>query len=134
MSGKKVLEMSGNNAVLDSNIIILASKQELNVDDLIIRYNRFYVSIITYMEVCGYKNMSEIEKAIIERFFNHIEIVDVGREIAKTVIDYKTSQNKRIKLPDAIILATAKFVNGDLVTRNINDFIDIDNSVKIETI
>jgi len=125
--------MSGNCAVLDSNIIILASKQELNVDDLIEKYDRFYVSIITYMEVSGFKNISEKEKVIIERFFNNVEIIDVGREIAKTVIDYKINQSKKIKLPDAIILATAKFVNGNLITRNINDFIDIDNSVKIET-
>jgi predicted nucleic acid-binding protein len=125
--------MSGNCAVLDSNIIILASKQELNVDDLIEKYDRFYVSIITYMEVSGFKNISEKEKVIIERFFKNVEIIDVGREIAKTVIDYKINQSKKIKLPDAIILATAKFVNGNLITRNINDFIDIDNSVKIET-
>ena len=125
--------MSGNCAVLDSNIIILASKQELNVDDLIEKYDRFYVSIITYMEVSGFKNISEKEKVIIERFFKNVEIIDVGREIAKTVIDYKINQSKKIKLPDAIILATAKFVNGNLITRNINDFIDIDNSIKIET-
>jgi len=125
--------MSGNCAVLDSNIIILASKQELNVDDLIEKYDRFYVSIITYMEVSGFKNISEKEKVIIERFFKNVEIIDVGREIAKTVSDYKINQSKKIKLPDAIILATAKFVNGNLITRNINDFIDIDNSIKIET-
>ena len=126
--------MIGNRVVIDSNIIILASKQEINIDRLINNYDRFYVSIITYMEVNGFKNMSNQEKQIIDRFFENIEIVDVGMEVAKIVIGYKNHPNKKIKLPDAIILATAKFVNGDLITRNINDFIDIDKTIKIESI
>lgn len=126
--------MSGNRALLDSNIIILASKEKIDIEKLFENYDTFFVSIITYMEVLGYENITETEKLIIDNFFSNIEIIEVGKEIAKIVIDYKTKSSKKIKLPDAIILATAKFVSGDLVTRNVSDFIDIDNSISIKEI
>lgn len=126
--------MSGNRALLDSNIIILASKEKIDIEKLFENYDTFFVSIITYMEVLGYENITETEKLIIDNFFSNIEIIEVGKEIAKIVIDYKTKSSKKIKLPDAIILATAKFVSGDLVTRNVSDFIDIDNSINIKEI
>lgn len=43
--------MSGNRALLDSNIIILASKEKIDIEKLFENYDTFFVSIITYMEV-----------------------------------------------------------------------------------
>ena len=37
--------MSGDKALLDSNIIIYLSKNILNIDDLFNEYNEFYISI-----------------------------------------------------------------------------------------
>ncbi|MEI7979488.1 MAG: type II toxin-antitoxin system VapC family toxin [Bacteroidota bacterium] len=126
--------MIGNKVVLDSNILILASKQELDISKLLSSYEKFYVSIVTYIEVLGYKNMSNEEIDIIKMFFYNIEIIDVDFEIAKIVITYKTQVIKKIKLPDAIILATAKHLGGVLLTRNTVDFTNIDEKVRIENI
>jgi predicted nucleic acid-binding protein len=46
--------MSGNKTILDSNVIIFASKEKIDVEDLFSRYDEFYVSIITYMEVYAF--------------------------------------------------------------------------------
>jgi rRNA-processing protein FCF1 len=46
--------MSGNKAILDTNTIIFASKQQLDIEKLLVKYDYFYVSVITYMEVYGY--------------------------------------------------------------------------------
>lgn len=89
--------MIGNKVVLDSNILILASKQELDISKLLSSYEKFYVSIVTYIEVLGYKNMSNEKINIIKMFFNNIEIIDVDFEIAKIVITYKTQVIKKIK-------------------------------------
>lgn len=43
--------MNGNNVVLDTNVIIFASKQQLYFDKLLEDYDNVFVSIITYMEV-----------------------------------------------------------------------------------
>jgi hypothetical protein len=47
--------MSGNKAVLDSNVIILASKGRIDTDKLLADYDEFYVSIVNYMEVYAYE-------------------------------------------------------------------------------
>ncbi|MFA9214588.1 MAG: hypothetical protein ACEQSR_12190 [Candidatus Methylacidiphilales bacterium] len=88
--------MSGNSALLDSNIIILASKEKIDIEKLFEDYDTFFVSIITYMEVLGYENITETEKLIIDNFFSNIEIIEVGKEIAKIVIDYKTKVQKKL--------------------------------------
>ncbi|MDQ5930193.1 MAG: domain nuclease [Bacteroidota bacterium] len=61
--------MSGSKAILDTNVIILLSKKGIEVDDLLARYDDFYVSIITYMESYGYEFHNADEKAIIDAFF-----------------------------------------------------------------
>lgn len=123
--------MSGNSVIVDSNIIILASKQEINLENLVERYDNFYASIITYMEVMGFKNISAEERLIIDNFFDNIEIIEIDKEIAEIVIDYKVNSEKKIKLPDAIILATAKLVTADLYTQNNSDFEGVGKTVNI---
>ncbi len=54
--------MNGNNAILDSNIIIFASKKKIDVEKLLSRYDSFYVSIITYVEVYAFNFQDSSEK------------------------------------------------------------------------
>ncbi|UCH98386.1 MAG: type II toxin-antitoxin system VapC family toxin [Candidatus Aminicenantes bacterium] len=121
--------MSGNKIVLDSNIIIYLSKGLLRIEDISERYDDFYISIITYMEVMGYQFSDDRERQIIKEFFDNFEIIYINSEIAENVILIR--QQKKIKLPDAIILATAKFLNCPLMTRNVEDFQDILEEVDI---
>lgn len=78
--------MNGNNSLLDSNVIIFASKQKLDTDELLSRYNNFYVSIITYIEVYGYEFTDQTEKDFIDEFFKILKIVEVNKEIADQAI------------------------------------------------
>ncbi|MBU1719788.1 MAG: PIN domain-containing protein, partial [Bacteroidetes bacterium] len=57
------------------------------------------------------------------------EVVHSDEEIAQLVITYR--RKKKIKLPDAIVLATAHKMGADLFTANTKDFWGIDNNVKI---
>ncbi|MBC8385378.1 MAG: type II toxin-antitoxin system VapC family toxin [Candidatus Cloacimonetes bacterium] len=121
--------MNGNNALLDSNIVIYLSKNILNFDTLASKYEEFYISIITYMEVLGYKFKTQDEKIIISELFAQFEIINIDLSIADTVISIRN--NHKIKLPDAIILATAKNSDCDLITRNISDFTKIIKTVNV---
>lgn len=123
--------MSGNKAVLDTNIIILASKQKIDTAVLLEKYDDFYVSIITYMEVYGYDFEDSKEKEFIDELFEGLEIMEINKPIAEQVIIYRKRKTKKIKLPDAIILATAKFLNADLITNDWDDFQGIDEQVNI---
>lgn len=60
---------------------------------------------------------------------DQFEILHLDLDIAKEVISIR--QKKKIKLPDAIIFATAKKNEGDLMTYNVDDFKNIDRKMKI---
>ncbi len=126
--------MNGSRAVLDTNIIIFASKQQLDFDKLLNQYDFFYVSIITYMEVYSYEFENENERKLIDEFFEGIEIIDVNKSIAAQTIIYRKNKIKRIKLPDSIILATTKYIGADLITDDWDDFKGIDNDLNINNV
>jgi predicted nucleic acid-binding protein len=42
--------MSGRKVLLDTNVLIQASRQQLDLAGLFAAYDEFYVSVITYME------------------------------------------------------------------------------------
>ncbi len=129
--GKKNYGMSGSKALFDSNVIILASKGEIDVEPLLSFYDEFYVSMITFMEVYGFEVANPDEEDLINDIFANLEITEVNIKIAKQAIIYRKNKIKKIKLPDAIILATAKHLGAELVTDDWDDFINIDNSVII---
>lgn len=126
--------MSGINSILDSNAVIFASKNKLNTSELLSRYQKFYVSIITYIEVYAYEFTDQAEKDYIDQFFSILEIIDVNQEIADQAISYRKNKINKIKLPDAIILASAKFAEAELLTDDWDDFQNIDSTVIVKNI
>jgi predicted nucleic acid-binding protein len=123
--------MNGTKGILDSNVIIFASKEKIDVEKLLAKYDEFYVSIITYVEVYAYEFQNSIEKDITDDIFANLKIIEVNKEIADQAIIYRKNKTKKIKLPDAIILATAKYINADLLTDDHDDFQNIDSSVNV---
>lgn len=123
--------MNGNKAVLDSNFLILLSKGKIDWEPLRARYDKLYASIITYIEVYGYNFADEDQKTSLDDVFNYLEIIEVGSEIADQAIIYRKSTTKKIKLPDAVILASAKRADADLITDNYKDFFSIDPSINV---
>jgi predicted nucleic acid-binding protein len=123
--------MNGNRGVLDSNFINFGSRGEIDFEKLRSTYDEFYVSIIAYMEVYAFDFKNEGEKTLINELFANLEVIEINKEIADQTIIYRKNKNKKIKLPDAIILATAKYINADLLTNDQDDFQDVDASVNI---
>jgi predicted nucleic acid-binding protein len=111
--------MNGNSALLDSNIIIYLSKREVPLSFLD-QFNNHYISVITYMEVLGYQFPDPKEEEFIREMVEVFSVLFIDQKIADMAIEIRRKQ--RIKLPDAIIAATAKVLNLCLVTRNIDDF------------
>lgn len=93
-------------------------KQGLSFLAKIINDN-FTISFITKIEFLGYK---EVPKSS-EEFISLASVIGVD----DSVIDICISLRKihKIKLPDAILAATALIYNLTLITRNISDFKDI---------
>lgn len=121
--------MNGKEALLDSNIFIYLSQKILSFDKVFGQHQKFNTSIISYMEVMGFSFSNIDEKELLEAMFDNMSIKNIDKDIVNKVITIR--QNKKIKLPDAIVYATASVNNMDLITRNVEDFRNIDNTVKI---
>ena len=79
----------------------------------------FQISVISKMEFLGFPfNLLERQNAT--QLMEYAVIRTLSDEIVQRVIDIR--QEKRIKLPDAIIAATAMQYSAILVTRNTKDF------------
>jgi predicted nucleic acid-binding protein len=72
------------------------------------------------MEVLGYQFRDTKEEEFIREMLEVFSVLFIDQKIADMAIQIRKRQ--RIKLPDAIIAATAKVLNLCLVRRNIDDF------------
>ena len=121
--------MSGTKGLLDSNVIIDAVKNKILIEDILNHYDSIYISIITYVEVLGFRFENEEDKSAIQNLLSMIEIVKLGKSIADIAVDIRTFS--KMKLPDALILATAKYLEADLITSDIDDFSKIDHRINL---
>lgn len=105
-------------ALFDSNILIDYLRGVDAAREEISRYDDKSISIITWMEVmAGAPQEATVPtKAFLEGF----RLVHLDDEIAARAVEMRRVH--KIKLPDAIIWATAESEKLLLVTRNIKDF------------
>lgn len=108
--------------LIDSNIIVIASKL-LNVEllsRLRVDESALCVSIITKIEVLGYHQLKQVEKAFLENFFNAIPILQLDEIVAQKAIELR--QRKPLSLADAVIAATSLVHDLTLLTDNVKDY------------
>ena len=113
-------------ALFDTNILVdyLNAVPEARTE--LQRYSEKAVSIITWMEVMV--GASRELEAATRRFLSDFDIVAVDKQIAERAVSLR--RNHRVKLPDAVIWATAQTHAMLLVTRNIKDFPEGDPGVR----
>jgi len=99
--------------------IIYLSKRQLPFSFLD-RFESVYISVISYMEVLGYNFANSQEKDFINELISLFNVIFIDQKIANSVIDIR--KKIHIKLPDAIIAATAMVDDLCLITRNVEDF------------
>ena len=78
--------MNGNKAILDSNLLIFLSKNLIDRQKLYSIYDKFCVSIISYMEVYAFDFPNQIEKDSLDITFANLEIIDINQAIADQAI------------------------------------------------
>jgi len=117
--------------LLDTNILIYHLNRSIPVQSIEkirqILKNHFNISIISKMELLGFRRHSPQSYKKSESFLENAAIIGLDDEIVDTVIQLR--RNKGIKLPDAIIAATARVNHWTLVTRNENDFSGIELTI-----
>jgi len=117
----------GENYLIDTNIIItyldskLPEKGMKFIDSIVDSVPK--LSIISKIEVLGFSFKNTSSHLIINDFINNSSLINLTDDIVEqTILIRRTC---RIKLPDAIIAATALTRNYILLTNDINDFKNI---------
>jgi len=105
--------MNGIEYLIDTNILvyILQGKPQVKY---FAESEILTISCITEMEILGKYQISESERQIIKKTLEHCYIIDIDSQIKQLAINIK--QQNKMKLPDAIIAATAIKNNIALVT------------------
>lgn len=115
-------------ALIDTNILIDylagtdAARQELA------RYGAPAISAITWMEVLVGARADE-EVASLRSFLGRFERLPIDDAVSEAAVAIR--RERRIRLPDAIIWATAQVAQTILVTRNTRDFPADDPGVRV---
>ena len=106
-------------AVLDSDVLIDFLQGDTRAAEEIERYDDLRYSVISWMEVmCGAD--TEPEKAAAKGLLESMRAVELSSGIAHLAVEAR--RKHRLKLPDAVIWATADSEGCILVTRNTKDF------------
>lgn len=82
-----------------------------------------FVSIITKIEVLGFDTSKEHTQLLTD-FMNDAIVLELTEDVVEKTILIR--RNYKIKLPDAVIAATALTGNFTLLTRNTTDFAKIE--------
>jgi predicted nucleic acid-binding protein len=115
--------MSGSNLFVDTNILLLLLNGNHTIAESISEQHIF-ISFITELELLGHKGITTSEQKVIKRLLNECVVIDINENIKKEVV--KIRQQKKIKLPDAIIAATAIYLDLPLLSAD-KDFSRIDH-------
>lgn len=116
----------GQRFLIDTNVIIDGFGNQLppNAKTFISQLKPI-ISIITKIEVLGWRNATQQQLAPLYQFMDISEILQLSEEVIEQTIELR--QQYKIGLGDAIIGATALHHNLVLVTRNETDLEKIKN-------
>ena len=100
--------------LLDTHIVLyyLAGRLEKPLPS-----SEYCVSVITEIELLSYPRLDERSKNQIESFLDKLTIINLEEEIKERTIELRKKFS--IKIPDAIIGATALYLNADLISNDV---------------
>ena len=125
-NGKGRSERNGI-VIFDTNILIYLSKYKLSPEILLTE--PVAISVITKIEALGFAFKNEDEYILLASICNELIVIPLNDDITNETI--RLRKNYHIKLPDAVIYATALVENTPLLTNNIADFNRLDGKVQL---
>jgi hypothetical protein len=114
-------------AVIDTNILVDYLRGIASAATELARYKRPAISVISWIEVMG-GTTAQTEKAA-RAFLQTFDLLEIDAKIAEQAVILR--KTRRIKLPDAVIWATAQVHQSLLVSRNTRDFDPQDPGVRV---
>jgi len=115
-------------ALFDTNILVDFLNGIGKARDEIALHEEKAISVITWAEVLvGARDKAD--EQVIRGFLATFEVVDVDLEVATEAV--RLRRERRLRLPDGLIWATARRRGALLITRNTRDFPKDDPGVRV---
>ena len=115
--------MSGIRVLCDTNPLIYLLDGNDELADFL-NNKQIHISVITELELFGKPDLSETDRKIIETMLESCFVTEINHEIKQIYKHIK--QNYTLKLPDAVIAATAISLDIPLLTSD-HEFKKISN-------
>jgi len=106
--------MSGNKLLLDTNAVLSILGSENVFSSL--EGKELFISFITELELFSYPGLTKKEEKSIKFFLSKVTILDINQGIKAKAIRFR--KKYKLKLPDAIICATAASKNMPLISND----------------
>ena len=119
--------MVGTPVLFDTNILIDYLRGVPQARAECDRHSDRAVSIITWMEVMA--GSSSEDESRIRAFLTSFRCLSITPDVAERA--FAVRKERKLKLPDAIILGTAEAADRLLITRNTRDFPADDPGIRI---
>lgn len=105
--------MSGSAIVIDTNILLYFLGGDINISQFLDDYDPI-ISFVTELELLSAPEISPNEKSLINDLLKDLTIIKYSDEFKEDII--KVRAQKKLKLPDAIIVSLAVTLGLPLVT------------------
>jgi len=105
--------MSGDSVVLDTNIVLYLLKGDDKLEALLQGANVF-LSVITKVELLSHPDLDEAGEQMIRELLQNVKLMEFTSTIQERAVLLR--RQFKMKLPDAVIAATAAFLNIRLIT------------------
>ncbi|MBS1640601.1 MAG: type II toxin-antitoxin system VapC family toxin [Bacteroidetes bacterium] len=111
--------MSGIKYLLDTNAIISLLSGNNHLNKKLNESDWVGVSIISQLEFLSYTKLSEKDKQLFYTFIERVEVVNLNNnDVLLTEHIISIRKNNKLKIPDAIIAASAITYNCLLITND----------------
>lgn len=115
-------------AFFDTNILVDYLNGVPKARGEVRRFDEKSISVISWAETMVGARGEEEELAVRD-FLATFDVVDVNLDVAREAVGLRRTH--RLRLPDALIWATARLQHAVLVTRNTKDFPKDDPGVRV---
>ncbi len=101
------------NYVLDTNAVIYAQKGVLTEG---LPLGRHFVSVITEIELLSFAHLTTQQEQALLDLLGDVTVITIDHEVKRGAIDLR--RRHRLRIPDAIIAATAIMLDAQLLTND----------------
>ncbi|WP_446397800.1 type II toxin-antitoxin system VapC family toxin [Coleofasciculus sp. E1-EBD-02] len=108
------MALTQNLIVLDTNVVLYFLGGRLTNP---LPSGQYFVSVITEIELLSYPSLSSDEEVQIRDFLAKLTVVELESSIKDLAITFR--KQYKLRLPDAIIAATAQVLNATLFTNDV---------------